>query len=167
MSNDKLTAVENLENYLEKTPLVLNGGIITDNKALRKMEAALREAHKEYGFDKLIVDAHDIQDNPITLVMDFVPVNTVKIIEPSKKDVAERKAIRHYEVVPMKFGFKCNLDILGNILADVEVKNGLDEEKVSYLKNSNTFYTKSAYIGTAMFAEFMKSCTSGAYGKKP
>ena len=167
MSDDKLTAVGNLEKYLEKTPLVLNGGVITDNKALRKMENALREAHNRYGFDKLIIDAHDAQNTSITLVMDFVPVNTVKIIEPSKKNVAERKAIQRYDVVPMKFRFKCNMDILGDMLADVEVKKGLSEDELSYLRSGNTLYTKNAYIGTAMFAEFMKSCTSGAYSKKP
>jgi hypothetical protein len=98
--------------------------------------------------------------------MDLVPTNAVRITERSKKNVAERKAIRHYEVVPMKFGFKCNFDILSNLLANVEVKGGLEEEKLNYLKNVNTLYTKNAYIGTAMFAEFMKSCTSGAYSDK-
>ena len=166
MSDDNLKAVGDLEKYLEKTPLILNGGIVTDGRALRKMEEALREAHTEYGFDKLIVDAHDAEHNPITLVMEYVPVNMVKITGPSKKKVAERKVIQRYDVVPMKFGFKCNMDILGEMLADVEVKNGLDEDELSHLKRGNTLYTKNVYVDFAMFAEFMKRCTSGAYSKK-
>lgn len=160
----QLPAIENLENYLEKTPLNIVGGILNDDKALKKMKDALLEANKEYGFDKLIVDAHDYQKNPITLVVEIEPIYAVKIVKTDGRDEV-RKAVLRYDFVPMKFGFPCNLDVLDQLLVGVEVKKDADE--LGHLRMGSTFFTKSAYLNHILFGQFMQKCTEpGAYGTK-
>lgn len=68
VDNKKLSAVDSLDAYLTRTPLVLSNGRYVSNDAYKKLDSALKEVADKLGYDTLVTSAIDEKGDQKTVI---------------------------------------------------------------------------------------------------